>query len=96
MSRSSTTRCAAGEAVSEIVSAGIVPGAIEMMDQLSIKASEEATGAGYRLDAGAALLVELDGPDDKCTARLEQVMDLCWRSRARWTSAWPRPRRSGR
>ena len=71
---------AAGEAVTEIVSAGIVPGAIEMMDQLTIKASEAATGAGYRLDAGAALLVELDGPDDKCTARLEQVMDLCSKS----------------
>src|SRR6185437_15117969 len=40
---------AAGEAVSEIVSAGIVPGAIEMMDKLTIKASEAATGAGYRL-----------------------------------------------
>ena len=53
---------AAGDAVSAIVSAGIVPGAIEMMDRLSIQAAEQATGAGYRLDAGAALLVELDGP----------------------------------
>ena len=52
----------AGDAVSAIVSSGIVPGAIEMMDRLSIKAAEQATGAGYRLDAGAALLVELDGP----------------------------------
>src|SRR5690349_17853307 len=73
---------AAGEAVSEIVSAGIVPGAIEMMDRLSIKAAEEATGAGYRLDAGAALLVELDGPDEECTSRLEHVMDLCSRTGA--------------
>jgi glycolate oxidase len=73
---------AAGEAVTEIVSAGIVPGAIEMMDRLSIKATEEATGAGYRLDAGAALLVELDGPDEECTARLEHVMGLCSQSGA--------------
>jgi glycolate oxidase len=73
---------AAGEAVSEIVSAGIVPGAIEMMDRLSIKAAEEATGAGYRLDAGAALLVELDGPDEECTSRLEHVMELCSRTGA--------------
>jgi glycolate oxidase len=73
---------AAGEAVTEIVSAGIVPGAIEMMDRLSIKASEEATGAGYRLDAGAALLVELDGPDEECTARLDLVIELCSRSGA--------------
>jgi glycolate oxidase len=48
-----------------------------MMDRLSIKAAEQATGAGYRLDAGAALVVELDGPSEECTARLEQLMELC-------------------
>jgi glycolate dehydrogenase FAD-linked subunit len=68
---------AAGGAVSAIVAAGIVPGAIEMMDRLSIKAAEEATGAGYRLDAGAALLVELDGPEVECEARLREVLALC-------------------
>jgi glycolate oxidase len=68
---------AAGGAVSAIVAAGIVPGAIEMMDRLSIKAAEEATGAGYRLDAGAALLVELDGPEVECEARLREVLELC-------------------
>lgn len=68
---------AAGEAVSEIVAAGIVPGAIEMMDRLSITAAEAATGAGYRQDAGAALLVELDGPEFECEARLDQVLELC-------------------
>jgi glycolate oxidase len=67
----------AGEAVTEIVAAGIVPGAIEMMDRLSIEAAEQATGAGYRLDAGAALLIELDGPRDECTARFEHVVELC-------------------
>src|ERR1700736_4753681 len=36
----------AGDAVTEIVSSGIVPGAIEMMDRLSIEAAEHATGAG--------------------------------------------------
>jgi glycolate oxidase len=72
----------AGDAVTEIVSAGIVPGAIEMMDRLAIKAAEEATGAGYRLDAGAALLVELDGPAEECTARLEHLIELCKRAGA--------------
>jgi glycolate dehydrogenase FAD-linked subunit len=72
----------AGEAVTEIVSAGIVPGAIEMMDRLSIRAAEQATGAGYRLDAGAALLVELDGPHEECTSRFEHVMALCKRADA--------------
>ncbi len=68
---------AAGEAVTTIVSAGIVPAAIEMMDRLSIRAAEEATGAGYRLDAGAALIVELDGSEEECAIRFEQVRELC-------------------
>jgi glycolate oxidase len=67
---------AAGQAVSAIVAAGIVPGAIEMMDRLSIKAAEQTAHAGYRLDAGAALLVELDGPEPECDARLEHVLEL--------------------
>jgi glycolate dehydrogenase FAD-linked subunit len=69
----------AGAAVTAIVAAGIVPGAIEIMDRLSIKAAEGATGVGYRLDAGAALLVELDGPEDECDARFEEVTELCSR-----------------
>ncbi len=77
---------AAGSAVSAIVAAGMVPGAIEMMDRLSIQAAEAATGAGYRLDAGAALLVELDGPHDECHARLAEVLELC--SSAGATHIW--------
>ena len=68
---------AAGEAVSAVVSAGIVPAAIEMMDRLSIRAAEQATGAGYRLDAGAALIVELDGSEEECATRFDHVHDLC-------------------
>jgi glycolate oxidase len=80
----------AGEAVSAIVAAGIVPGAIEMMDQLSIRAAEEATAAGYRLDVGAALIVELDGPEEECEARFEHVRSLCSRAGAcevRWAGS---------
>ncbi len=69
---------AAGQAVSAIVAAGIVPGAIEMMDRLSIQAAEQTAHAGYRLDAGAALLVELDGPEAECEARLEHVLELLY------------------
>jgi glycolate oxidase len=72
----------AGEAVSAIVAAGIVPGAIEMMDRLSIRAAEEATGVGYRLDVGAALVVELDGPEDECEARFQEVIALIEREQA--------------
>jgi glycolate oxidase len=67
----------AGRAVSDIVAAGIVPGAIEMMDRLTIRATDQATHAGYSLDAAAALIVELDGPAEECDARFDQVMAIC-------------------
>jgi glycolate oxidase len=69
----------AGEAVSEIVARGMVPGAIEMMDNLSIRAAEAHTGAGYPQDAGAALVVELDGSEAECEARFGEVLELCRR-----------------
>jgi glycolate oxidase len=67
----------AGRAVSDIVAAGIVPAAIEMMDRFSIQACEAATHAGYPLDAGAALIVELDGPAAECDAWFDDVVSVC-------------------
>jgi glycolate oxidase len=66
----------AGTAVTEIVGAGIVPAAIEIMDELSIEATENWTHAGYPLDVGAALIVELDGPEAECRARSDEVMQI--------------------
>jgi glycolate oxidase len=51
----------AGGAVSDVIAAGIVPAAIEMMDRLTIEAAELAFRPGYPDGAGAVLLVELDG-----------------------------------
>ena len=51
----------AGEAVSEIITAGIVPAAIEMMDALAIEAIVAATHVDWPLDVGAALLMDVDG-----------------------------------
>ena len=76
------TPVAAGEVVSEIVSNGIVPGAIEMMDNLSIRAAEGYAHAGYPIEAGAALVVELDGSDAECEARFEEVVGICERAGA--------------
>ena len=56
----------AGDVVSEIVASGTVPAAIELMDKLTIEATEEVAHAGYPQDAGAALIVELDGPREEC------------------------------
>ncbi|MDP9294276.1 MAG: FAD-binding protein [Actinomycetota bacterium] len=69
----------AGEVVSEIVQAGVVPGAIEMMDELAIEASEQMAHAGYPVGRGAALLVELDGAERECEARFEEVVAICER-----------------
>ena len=51
----------AGTAVSAIIAAGIIPAAIEMMDQLAIEAIVAATHVDWALDVGAALLIDVDG-----------------------------------
>jgi glycolate oxidase len=51
----------AGDAVSRIIGAGIVPAAIEMCDQLAIEAIVAATGVDWPLDVGALLLTDVDG-----------------------------------
>jgi glycolate oxidase len=72
----------AGEVVSEIVAAGIVAGAMEMMDKLSIEAAEGAVHAGYPADAGAALVVELDGSEHECESGFREVQEICERGGA--------------
>jgi glycolate oxidase len=67
----------AGEAVSAIVKAGVVPGAIEMMDSTTIRAAELMAHAGYPVGRGAALLVELDGAEAECAAQFDQVTAVC-------------------
>jgi glycolate oxidase len=68
---------AAGDVVSDIVAAGIVPAAVEMMDTLAIEAAEKAVHAGYTLGVAAALVVELDGPTEECDTQFEQVKKIC-------------------
>jgi len=67
----------AGRTVSDIVAAGATPGAIEMMDNAAIRACEEATHAGMPVDAGAALIVEIDGPRAECEERFSSVVKAC-------------------
>lgn len=52
---------AAGDAVSAVVASGLLPGAIEIMDKLAIKAAEVGAKAGYPPNAAALLIVELEG-----------------------------------
>jgi len=51
----------AGDAVAQVVAAGVLPGAIEIMDRLAIQAAEAAVAAGYPKEAAAILIVELEG-----------------------------------
>ena len=74
------TMDAAGAAVSEIVAAGVMPSAIEMMDELTIDAAERAVAPGYPAGAGAVLLVELDGVAEQVeddAAAIERICQSC-------------------
>ncbi|TWU02230.1 FAD-binding oxidoreductase [Stieleria varia] len=67
----------AGDAVSAVIDAGLLPGAMEIMDALSIEAAEAAVACGYPEGAQAVLIVELEGPDEKLQherKRLEEVI----------------------
>jgi glycolate oxidase len=62
--------------ISDIIGAGIIPGALEMLDQLSLQAVEAAFHFGFPLDAGAVLIMEVDGLEaglDADAARIEAI-----------------------
>ncbi|WP_368448612.1 glycolate oxidase subunit GlcD [Cobetia amphilecti] len=68
----------AGRAVGDIIACGIIPGGLEMMDNLAIRAAEDFIHAGYPVEAAAILLCELDGAEadvvDDC-ARVREVLE---------------------
>lgn len=66
----------AGDAVGNIISQGIIPGGLEMMDSYAIQTSEAFANAGYPLDAEALLLCELDGTEEEVQDNTQQVADL--------------------
>jgi len=66
----------AGEAVNNIISAGIIPAGLEMMDTLAIQAAEDFVHAGYPLDASAILLCELDGAAVEVDDQIKSVAQL--------------------
>jgi len=66
----------AGASVSAIISSGVIPAGMEIMDNLSINAVESTVGAGYPTDAGAILLVELDGPGAEVNVQTPTVSEI--------------------
>jgi len=61
----------AGKCVADVISAGIIPGGMEMMDRPAIHAAEEFVHAGYPLEAEALLIIELDG----CAAEIDHLIE---------------------
>ncbi len=77
---------AAGDAVGAVISAGIIPAGLEMMDGPAIRAAEDFAHAGYPRDAAAILLCELDGSIEEtttCCRRVEQIFNDCGATRIR-------------
>ena len=73
---------AAGQAVAQVIAAGMVPAGMEIMDRLSIEAVEGFVGAGYPLGVEALLLVELDGPVSEVACQMEHLQYLLERAGA--------------
>ncbi len=72
----------AGECVSRIIGAGIIPGGMEIMDGPAIAAVEQFVHAGYPLDVEALLIVELDGPAAEVDHLIERVEKIARECRA--------------
>ena len=66
----------AGNAVANIISDGIIPAGLEMMDKLAIKAAEDFIHAGYPLDAEAILLCELDGSEIEIDEQIPDAISI--------------------
>jgi glycolate oxidase len=74
---------AATEAISAIIGAGIIPAALEMMDQGIVGALEQAFHFGFPLDAGAVLLIEVDGLEVAVDEEAQRIVELCQKNGAR-------------
>jgi glycolate oxidase len=69
--------------ISDIIGAGIIPGALEMMDKLILEAVEAAFHFGFPLDAGAVLIMEVDGLEAGLDADAERITAIARQNRAR-------------
>jgi glycolate oxidase len=70
-------------AISDIIAAGIIPAAMELMDQGIIAAVEEAFQFGFPLDAGAIAVIEIDGPAVGLDSQQQRILEFCRQHHAR-------------
>jgi glycolate oxidase len=73
---------AAGDAVAAVIAAGLIPAALEMMDQATARAVEDFVRAGYDLDAAALLLCESDGTPEEVDEEIARMSDVLTRAGA--------------
>lgn len=69
----------AGACVADIIAAGIVPVAIEFMDKQAVEICEAFAHAGYPLDVGALLIVEVEGSDEEMAETLKRIVEIARR-----------------
>src|SRR5258708_27924732 len=69
--------------ISELIGAGIVPAALEMLDRLILQAVEEAFHFGFPLDAGAVLIMEVDGLEAGLDRDAERIVAIAKKNNAR-------------
>ncbi|SEP39769.1 FAD-linked oxidase C-terminal domain-containing protein [Nitrosovibrio sp. Nv6] len=72
----------AGDAVANVIAAGIIPAGMEMMDKITTRAVEEYIHAGYNLDAAAILLCESDGAAEEVAEEIQRVNEIMMQSGA--------------
>ena len=72
----------AGQCVADVISTGIIPGGMEMMDRPAIHAAEDFVHADYPLDVEALLIVELDGPQVEVDHLIERVSEIARANKA--------------
>jgi glycolate oxidase len=73
----------ASNTVSEIIASGIIPAAIEMMDQMILQAVEADSHAGYPTDAAAVLLMEAEGIRESVAEQVAEIEKICQKNHAR-------------
>ena len=66
----------AGDAVANVIAAGIIPAGMEMMDKITTHAVEEYVHAGYNLEAAAILLCESDGTAEEVAEEIQRIDEI--------------------
>ncbi len=72
-----------GQAVSDIISAGIIPGAMELLDQKMCQVIEQSVSAGYPTDAAGILLIEVAGLADTLEKQVREISQICQKDKVR-------------